>query len=263
MRLAIGLEYAGDAFCGWQSQPSGCGVQDALERAAGEIAAHPVTAIAAGRTDAGVHAVSQIAHFDVAAVRPPGAWVRGVNALLPAAAAVLWAHPVADDFHARFAATARHYTYLLLMRAERPALLAQRVGWYHRLLDVEAMREAALLLVGDHDFSAFRAAECQAKSPVKSLTRLAIGGTGDLLRFELSANAFLHHMVRNIIGSLVYVGAGRQPPAWIGDVLAARDRTRAAPTFSPHGLYLAGADYDGRFGLPPTCRAVALPGYSA
>ena len=263
MRLAIGLEYAGDAFCGWQSQASGCGVQDALERAAGEIAAHPVTATAAGRTDAGVHAVLQIVHLDVTAVRPPGAWVRGVNALLPAAAAVLWAQPVAVDFHARFAARARHYTYLLLMRAERPALLAQRVGWYHRLLDVEAMREAAAMLVGHHDFSAFRAAECQAHSPEKSLSCLAIGAAGDVLRFEFTANAFLHHMVRNIVGSLVYVGAGKHPPAWIGGVLAARDRTRAAPTFSPHGLYLAGADYDGRFGLPPTRRAVTLPGLGA
>ena len=256
MRYALAVEYAGFAFCGFQSQPSRCGVQDALEHAVAAIAGHPAGIVAAGRTDAGVHAVSQIVHFDTDVERPLSAWVRGVNAHLPAAAAVLWAHPVAPDFHARFAASARHYTYVLQSRPERPALLAGRVGWYHQPLDVAAMQAAAAHLLGTHDYSAFRAAECQAKSPVKTLTRVAVAAEASFVRFDLSANAFLHHMVRNIVGSLVYVGAGRQPPEWIAALLAARDRTRAAPTFAADGLYLAGADYDARFGLPPTVRAV-------
>ena len=259
MRIALAIEYAGDAFCGWQSQPSSCSVQDALEQALGSIAAQRVATAAAGRTDAGVHAASQIVHFDADADRPPSAWVRGVNALLPKAAAILWAQPVPADFHARFAATARHYTYLLLARSERPALLAKRVGWYHASLDLAAMRAGAAHLAGTHDFSAFRAAECQAKSPVKSLARIAIDAQGSLIRFDFSADAFLHHMLRNIVGSLVYVGARKHPPEWIAQLLAARDRTRAAPTFAPDGLYLTGADYPARFALPNTRRDVVLP----
>src|SRR5262245_11818863 len=259
MRLALGVEYAGFAFCGFQSQPSHCGVQDALESAIGEIAGHPVRVVAAGRTDAGVHAAAQVLHFDTEAARPATAWVRGVNTHLPAQAAVLWAHPVSDEFHARFAATARHYTYLLLNRGERPGLVAGRVGWYHHPLDVEAMRAAAEHLRGTHDFSSFRASECQAKSPVKTLSRVAVDRAGALVRFDFSANAFLHHMVRNIVGALIAVGSGRKPPAWIGELIAARDRTQGAPTFPPDGLYFAGADYDARFGLPPTRREVMNP----
>lgn len=258
MRLALAVEYAGFAFCGFQSQPSHCGVQDALESAIGEIAGHPLGINAAGRTDAGVHAVSQIVHFDTDAARPLSAWVRGVNTHLPAHAAVLWAQPVVDDFHARFAATARHYTYVLLCRGERPALGSGRVGWYHHPLDVGAMRTAAAHLFGTHDFSAFRAAECQAKSPVKTLSRIALREEGPFVVFDFSANAFLQHMVRNIVGALVYVGAGRKPPGWIAQLRDARDRTRSAPTFAPAGLYFAGADYDVRFGLPPTVRNVAV-----
>jgi len=257
MRIALGIEYAGTSFCGFQSQPSRCGVQDALEAAIGRIASHPVGVVAAGRTDAGVHAVSQVVHFDTQVERPLSAWVRGVNSHLSPQAAVLWAHPVTDDFHARFAASARHYTYLLQNRGERPALSAGRVGWYHQPLDVAAMRDAAATLVGTHDFSSFRAAECQAKSPVKTLARAEVAMDGALVRFDFSANAFLHHMVRNIVGSLVYVGAGRRSVRWLADVLAAHDRTQAAPTFAGDGLYFAGADYDARFGLPPTVRRVA------
>ncbi|MFO1398057.1 MAG: tRNA pseudouridine(38-40) synthase TruA [Burkholderiales bacterium] len=258
MRIALGIEYAGSAFCGFQSQPSRCGVQDALEEAIAQIAGHPVGVVAAGRTDAGVHALSQVVHFDATVARPATAWVRGVNAHLPASVAVLWAQEVGDDFHARFAATARHYTYLLQNRPERPALGAGRVGWYHRPLDVAAMQAAAAALVGTHDFSSFRAAECQAKSPVKTLSRASVTAHDGLVRFDFSASAFLHHMVRNLVGSLVYVGAGRQPVTWIAELLAARDRTRAAPTFAADGLYFAGADYDARFGLPPTVRHVAM-----
>jgi tRNA pseudouridine38-40 synthase len=259
MRIAIGLEYCGTPFTGWQSQRDGRGAQDALERALAAVADTPVRTIAAGRTDAGVHATMQVAHFDVAAARPDTAWVRGVNSRLPADVAVLWSRPVADDFHARNAAVARRYTYLLTNRAVRPALLAGRVGWYHRTLDVAAMAEAAAGLVGTHDFSAFRAAECQAKSPVKTLSEATIAADGEHLRFDFCANAFLHHMIRNIVGSLVYVGAGKHPPAWIAELLAGRDRTRAAPTFAADGLYFTGADYDARWGLPATRRPVAAP----
>ena len=259
MRIALGLEYAGTAFTGWQSQPDGRGVQDAVERALATIAGEAIRVHAAGRTDAGVHATSQVVHFDTAVARPDTAWVRGTNAHLPDAIAVLWSHPVADDFHARFAASARHYTYLLVNRPVRPALVAGRAGWYHRPLDVDAMRVAAATLVGTHDFSAFRAALCQAKSPVKTLATARIDAAGACLRFDFSANAFLHHMIRNIVGALVRVGAGKAPPDWIAELLAGRDRTRGAATFAPDGLYLTGADYDPRFGLPPTRRPVQVP----
>jgi tRNA pseudouridine38-40 synthase len=255
-RRALAIEYDGRTFCGFQSQPTGCSVQDALERALASIANARVRIVAAGRTDAGVHATSQIVHFDAPARRPDTAWVRGVNAHLPAAAAVLWCRPVMADFHARFEATARHYTYLLLGRPERPGLLQGRVGWHHAPLDVDAMREAARPLVGTHDFSSFRAALCQARSPVKTLRILGISRHGALVRLDFEADAFLHHMVRNIVGALVAVGTGAQPPAWTAELLAAADRTRGAPTFAADGLYFRGASYDDRFGLPATVRDV-------
>jgi tRNA pseudouridine38-40 synthase len=259
MRIALGVEYDGSRFCGWQTQPDGCGVQDVLAEAVATIAGHAVTLAAAGRTDAGVHAVEQVVHFDTEQSRPDTAWVRGVNALLPDAVAVRWARPVAEDFHARFSARSRRYRYVLLNRSTRPGLFAGRVGWYHIPLDLAAMQEAAALLVGEHDFSAFRAAECQAQTPVRSLTRLAIERRGELILFDFVANAFLHHMVRNIVGCLVYVGKGKQPPAWLGELLAARDRTRAAPTFPADGLYFLGADYDPHWGLPSRTEAALLP----
>jgi tRNA pseudouridine38-40 synthase len=259
MRIALGLEYAGLAFHGWQSQPDGNTVQDALERALAAIAGERIGVIAAGRTDAGVHATSQIVHFDTEAERPDTAWVRGVNSHLPAAIAVRWASRTASDFHARFAARARHYTYLIACGPVRPALLAGRVGWYHRYLDVEAMARAAQPLAGTQDFSAFRAAECQAKSPVRTLAPIALAAHGEFVQFDFSANAFLHHMVRNIVGALVAVGAGKMPEDWLAQLIAGRDRTLAAATFAPDGLYLTGADYEPRWGLPATRRAVQLP----
>jgi tRNA pseudouridine38-40 synthase len=259
MRIALGLEYFGAPFTGWQSQADGRGVQDALERALSAVADARIGTVAAGRTDTGVHATLQCVHFDTDAARPCTAWVRGVNSHLPADVAVQWAHPVSTEFHARFVATARHYTYLLVCRATRPALLAGRVGWYHRPLDVDAMREAAAALAGTHDFSALRAAECQAATPVRTLSPVMVVTDGEVVRFDFSANAFLHHMIRNIVGALVYVGAGKEPVAWIADLIAARDRTRAAPTFAADGLYLTGADYDPKWGLPPTRRPVRLP----
>jgi tRNA pseudouridine38-40 synthase len=244
MRIALGLEYDGSGFCGWQSQAGGGAVQDALEAALAAVADAPVRVACAGRTDAGVHALAQVVHFDTEAVRPDTAWVRGVNAHLPASVAVRWAQPVPAEFHARFSARGRRYRYVLLNRAQRPGLMAHRVGWFHHPLDADRMREAAGLLLGEHDFSAFRAVECQAKSPVKVLRRADIIRQGDLLVFDFEASAFLHHMVRNLVGTLVYVGKGAHPPAWVGEILAGRDRARAAPTFGACGLYFAGVDYD-------------------
>ena len=252
LRIAIGLEYDGRPFCGFQSQRSLCGVQDALEKAIGEIAAERIVVNAAGRTDSGVHASMQVAHFETAAVRPPGAWVRGVNALLPSAISVRWARAVDSQFHARFAARKRCYHYLLLNRPERAGLLAGRVGWCHRPLSLDAMRDAAIALRGEHDFSAFRSSECQSPTPVTTLDRITIDQDGAMFAFEFAANAFLHHMVRNIVGALVMVGHGARPVEWVDELLAGRDRAKGAPTFMPDGLYLSGIDYDPRFGLPDT-----------
>jgi tRNA pseudouridine38-40 synthase len=225
-------------------------VQDAVEVALAEIAGHRVSVMAAGRTDRGVHARAQVAHFDTTAARPSSAWVRGVNAFLPDSVAVLWSVEVPAEFHARHSALARTYRYQLLNRPVRPALGAGRIGWYHAPLDVEAMREGARALVGEHDFSAFRAAECQAKTPVRTVHVVEILREGERIDFLIRANAFLHHMVRNLVGSLVYVGCGRQPPSWIAELLMARDRTRAAPTFGAEGLYLEKVDYDASWRLP-------------
>lgn len=258
MRIALGIEYDGSAFCGWQTQPAGGSAQDALEAALARVADAPVAIVAAGRTDAGVHATGQVVHFDTLAERPLSAWVRGVNAHLPAALAVRWAIPVADEFHARFAATGRHYRYLLLNRPTRPAILAGRAGWFHRPLDVAAMQTAASVLLGRHDFSSFRAAACQARSPVRELRRAEVGRHGEFIVFDFSADAFLHHMVRNLVGTLVYAGKGSLDRGGVLDLLAARDRRNAPPTFAPDGLYLVGVDYDAGWQLPPT-NASELP----
>ena len=251
-RIALGLEYAGEAFSGWQSQREVRTVQDTLEAALASIAGEAVRLHCAGRTDAGVHATAQVAHFDTHAVRGAQAWVRGANSLLPPEIAVHWAHELApeDDFHARFCAECRHYRYLLLDAPVRPALLARRVGWFHQRLNVTAMQTAAQALVGEHDFSAFRAAGCQAKSPVKILHQLDISRQGALIVFDLAANGFLHHMVRNLVGALVYVGAGRTAPEQPARVLASRERRLSAPTFAADGLYFCGVRYPARFALP-------------
>ncbi|HTJ95937.1 MAG TPA: tRNA pseudouridine(38-40) synthase TruA [Rhodocyclaceae bacterium] len=249
MRIALGVEYDGSAFYGWQSQAGGNTVQDALEAALSVVAAEPIRVACAGRTDAGVHALCQVAHFDTEVQRPDTAWVRGVNANLPPTVAVRWAQPVDDEFHARFSAQGRRYRYALLNRPQRPSLWTNYAGWHHMPLDADAMAQAARYLLGEHDFSAFRAAECQAKSPIKTLHQADVQRHGDWLIFDFHANAFLHHMVRNLIGTLVYVGKGAHPPEWAAEVLASRSRTVAAPTFSAAGLYFAGVDYDPRFGL--------------
>lgn len=250
MRIALGIEYDGRPFCGWQSQPDGLTVQDTLQRAVSQIAGDPTSIIAAGRTDTGVHALEQVIHFDALAGRPLSAWVRGVNALLPDSIAVRWAHQVPDEFHARFSAHGRSYRYLLINRAVRSAIHAGKVGWFHAPLNVAAMQAAAQHLLGEHDFSAFRAAQCQARSPIKHLSQLDISIQGEMLMFDITANAFLHHMVRNIVGCLVYVGKGKYSPDWLAEVLDSRKRTLAAPTFAPDGLYLRRIDYEARWGLP-------------
>lgn len=250
MRLALGVEYDGSAFHGWQTQPGGVTVQDVLQSALTRIAGIDTTVVCAGRTDAGVHATGQVVHFDTTANRPLTAWVRGVNTFLPPAVAVRWAHPVAETFHARFSAYGRRYRYCLINRPQRTGVWQGRVGWDHHALDVEKMRSAASMLLGEHDFSAFRAAGCQAKSPIKNMRQAEVRRSGEMIVFDFEAGAFLHHMVRNLVGSLVYIGQGKHPPQWMADLLASGDRRLAAPTFSAAGLYLVGVIYEPHWGLP-------------
>lgn len=254
MRIALGIEYDGTNFCGWQSQSSGCGVQDALEAAIASIAQHAIRIHAAGRTDSGVHALMQVVHFDTKTVRPDNAWVRGVNAFLPDSVRVIWSASVSDDassgFHARFSARKRSYEYLLVNAPVAPAILANKAGWYHLPLNIAAMQAAAKFLVGKHDFSAFRASECQAGSPVRTLIEANIAAYDNKLVFRFSANAFLQHQVRNMLGALIYVGNGKYPPTFIRDLLARKDRTLSPPTFSPSGLYLTGVEYEEKWQLP-------------
>lgn len=233
-------------------------MQDCLERALGTIAGERIETVCAGRTDSGVHALGQVVHFDTTAHRPESAWVRGVNAALPAGLAVLWAREVSGEFHARYSALSRAYRYVLLNRAVRPAAQHGRVGWFHLPLDLGRMREAANALAGEHDFSAFRSAECQARSPVRILSPIGVERRGDYFLFEFRANGFLHHMVRNLMGTLIAVGKGRHDPQWAARVLAGRERAQAAPTFEAAGLYLAHVEYDCAWGLPAVNRG-ALP----
>lgn len=249
-RIALGVSYRGTAYRGWQSQPDGQTVQDHLDAALSAFADRPLRSVCAGRTDAGVHALNQVVHVDADVGREPVSWVRGTNRHLPADVAVQWAMPVDDAFHARASARGRRYAYLIRESPVRPALEAGLCGWVFRPLDGEAMRSAALAVVGSHDFSAFRSAECQAPSPVKTVRALDIDRRGAYWRFDFDADAYLHHMVRNLIGALVAVGSGTRPPSWLADVLAGRDRSRAAPTFAADGLYFEGPYYDAAHGIP-------------
>ncbi len=257
-RVALGVAYRGTAYHGWQSQSDGRGVQDAVERALSRFVDAPVRVVCAGRTDTGVHAFNQVVHLDSPVEREMFSWVRGSNRWLPHDVAVQWALPVAGDFHARASARGRRYRYLLLHSPVRPALESALVGWVFRELDLESMRAAAALLIGEHDFSAFRSSECQAASPVKVLHSVEIACRGDYWRFDFDASAFLHHMVRNIMGCLIAVGTGRRRPDWIGEVLAARERDAAAPTFDAAGLYFVGPYYDRRHGIPEHTPAMDL-----
>lgn len=250
VKIALGVAYDGAFFCGWQSQPSRCGVQDVLESALAAIAQHEVRVHAAGRTDTGVHALGQVVHFETTTFRPITAWIRGVNAHLPAAVRVNWACAVAEDFHARFSAHSRSYQYLLYNAPVASAVMANKSGWFHLPLDYAAMQTAIRYLEGEHDFSAFRAAECQAKSPVRTITKASVQSVGKYFIFSFTANAFLQHQVRNMIGALVYVGKGSYAPDYIQTLLQGRDRSISPPTFAPHGLYLTGVGYDQKFALP-------------
>ena len=249
-RIALGVAYRGGAYHGWQSQPDGRTVQDHLEQALSRFADAPVSTVCAGRTDTGVHAFNQVVHLDAPVERDPFAWVRGTNRYLPADIALQWCQPVPAQFHARNSARGRRYRFLVLESPVRPALEQGVCGWVFRPLDGQAMREAAACLIGEHDFSSFRAAECQAASPVKQLREIRIERRGAYWRFEFDASAFLHHMVRNLMGCLVAVGSGRRSPGWMQEVLQARSREAAAPTFPADGLYFIGPYYDAALGLP-------------
>lgn len=285
MRIALGLSYDGKAYHGWQSQPDGQTVQDRLEAALAQFIGQRVSTVCAGRTDAGVHGLMQVVHFDSPVQREEMSWVRGVNRYLPGDVAIQWARVVPDDFHARNRAQSRSYAYVLLQSPVRPSIEAGRVGWTFLPLDGQAMRQGAAYLLGEHDFSSFRAAACQSHTPVKTMLRAAITATPlrrghwptsapaapiareaagasaakaftrvptCYWRFEFEANAFLHHMIRNIMGCLVAIGQGQYPPEWMAQVLAARSRDAAAPTFAPDGLYFLGPRYEAHWGLPYT-----------
>lgn len=248
--MALGVAYDGTSFCGWQSQTNAGGVQDALEKAIASIAMHAIRVHAAGRTDTGVHALGQVVHFDTDSKRPITAWVRGVNAYLPTTIRVEWAHEVDETFHARFSAQARSYQYLLYNAPVASALMATKAGWFHLPLNIGAMSEAVSYLLGEHDFSGFRASECQAKTAVRRMTKANVNKIGDYFIFEFSANAFLQHQVRNMLGALVYIGKGAYPPEYMQELLLKRDRSLSPPTFSPNGLYLTGVTYDAKWNLP-------------
>lgn len=241
--VALGIEYDGCNYCGWQTQPDQPTVQDVLEEALARFVTKPVATICAGRTDAGVHATGQVVSFTVDCVRPEHAWVRGVNTFLPKDIAVRWARSVPDTFHARFDAASRTYQYWICNDRVRSPVLEGRTGWVWRPCDEALMHAEAQCLVGEHDFTSFRAAECQAATPERTIEKICVARFGRLIGIEITANAFLQHMVRNIVGSLVYVGIGRERPGWLADVLEARERAAAAPTFDPHGLYLVGVRY--------------------
>ncbi len=294
-RVALGVSYLGCAYKGWQSQPGGGTVQDTLEAALSTFATKPIRVMCAGRTDAGVHGINQVVHLDTDLARAPFSWVRGTNTFLPKDIAVQWAAEVPSRFHARNSAIGRRYAYILLEAPVRPALESGRVGWVFRPLDLAAMQEAASCLIGEHDFSSFRSSMCQSPTPVKLLREIritrtalpsrpvqaasfdglvpdvypeagqgpmsALDGRGAYWRFDFEGQAFLHHMIRNIMGCLLAVGTGTRSPSWVQDVLAARRREVAAPTFAPDGLYFLGPTYDEAWGLPNVTPALAwLPG---
>ncbi|HZD51854.1 MAG TPA: tRNA pseudouridine(38-40) synthase TruA [Woeseiaceae bacterium] len=251
MRIALGIEYDGTAYNGWQRQESGIGVQERVEEALARVADERVETTCAGRTDAGVHATAQVAHFDSRAVRTPRNWVLGVNSNLPSDVNALWAAPVPDDFHARYSALSRAYRYLILNRPTRSALWRDRAWWLHRPLDIMAMREGAEPLLGEHDFSALRAAGCQAKTARREVRAIDIARDGQWVTVTIRANAFLQHMVRNIVGVLVAVGGGEHPPEWASAVLESRDRREGGITAPAHGLTLIDVEYAPHFNVPP------------
>jgi tRNA pseudouridine38-40 synthase len=258
MRIAAVVEYDGSGFSGWQWQDDAPSVQQAVERALSQVANEPLRVTVAGRTDAGVHAAAQVIHFDTGARRSDYAWLRGANSNLPREVVLLWAGEVSPEFHARFSATGREYHYTILNRAVRPTCLQRRVTHEYRPLDIARMQVAARHLIGSHDFSSFRAMQCQAKSPVRELRELSVMRRGEFVIIKAAANAFLHHMVRNLAGVLMDIGAGEREPDWAREVLEARDRTVGGITAPPDGLYLTAVDYPERFGIPKVPAAAGL-----
>lgn len=251
MRIAMGIEYDGSHFCGWQAQKQDVPtVQEFLEEALSIVANEPIKVICAGRTDTGVHGVGQVIHFDTSAERSERSWILGSNANLNKAVSVQWARPVNEDFHARFSARQRRYRYIILNRFPRPSFARGRVTWDYRPLDEDHMQQAAQHLLGEHDFSSYRAVACQAHSPVRTISQLDVRRKDDMLSIDIEANAFLHHMVRNIAGVLMSIGAGEQAVDWSREVLDARDRTQGGITAPPHGLYFMSVDYPPEFGIP-------------
>jgi tRNA pseudouridine38-40 synthase len=246
----VAVEYDGSAYAGWQTQQSAPSVQALVERALSGVAAEPLELICAGRTDSGVHARWQVAHFDTQAIRPLRAWVLGANVELPRDISVAWARPVPRHFHARYSAETRTYRYLILNRGSRSALAAKRATWISKPLDHERMAEAAASLCGHYDFSAFRSSECQSRSPIRRLERLTVERQAGWVVVEATANAFLHHMMRNIVGLLITIGRGEASPSWAREILDGRDRTRGAATAPADGLYLWAVQYPHAFGLP-------------
>jgi len=253
-RIALGVEYNGTPYCGWQYQDHSPSVQLEVETALSKVANHPVRVICAGRTDTGVHATEQVIHFDSEAERTEHSWVFGANANLPDSVSILWARSVSEEFHARFSAVRRRYRYVIFNRRVRPALLARRAVWEYRPLDEKRMAVAAEYLLGEQDFSSYRAIGCQARSPVRTLNYLRVQRQGELVILDLEANAFLQHMVRNIAGVLMAIGAGEQAPDWANEILQHRDRTRGGVTAPPDGLYLTGVDYPDEFEIPTLSR---------
>ncbi len=250
MRVALGLEYDGSRYCGWQYQDHSPSIQARLEQALGHVADHPVRVHAAGRTDTGVHALGQVVHFDTSAQRSERGWVFGTNSHLPKDIVVTWACAVAEDFHARFSAQTRRYRYVICNRAVRPSVLAWRVAWEYRPLDLERMRRGAAFLVGEHDFTSYRAVACQAKNPVRHIHHLVLTRKDEMLLIDVTANGFLHHMVRNIAGTLMSIGAGVQEPEWARAILEHKDRTQGGVTAPPHGLYFMAASYPAHYNVP-------------
>ncbi|HKY93331.1 MAG TPA: tRNA pseudouridine(38-40) synthase TruA [Nevskiaceae bacterium] len=250
-RWMAGIEYRGTAYSGWQAQPHAPSVQGVLETALGRVANHPIEIFAAGRTDAGVHAFQQVVHFDSEASRTPYAWLLGTNSNLPDDVSVRWVQAAAPGFHARFSATARRYRYVIHNARARSGLLASRAGWYKPDLDAAAMHRAAQALLGERDFSAFQDAECQSPTPMRNVMAVAVTRRDALVAVDIRANAFLHHMVRTIVGTLVEVGMGRQHEAWVAEVLASRDRIRAGENAPACGLYFLGAEYPAECAVPP------------
>lgn len=250
MKIVLGLEYSGTQYSGWQRQKHARSIQQYVEDALSRVADQTVTVQCAGRTDTGVHALHQVVHFETDAVREMRSWVLGGNVNLPQDISILWVRPAADDFHARYSATGRSYRYIILNRSARPGIYNHRVTWECRLLDEHKMQQAADCLIGEHDFTSYRAVDCQSNSPVRRVRRLDVNRIGDTVIINIEANAFLHHMVRNIAGVLMEIGMGKAPVEWSQQVLEARDRTLGGVTAAPDGLYLMNVTYPEKFNIP-------------